>query len=253
MSNEDFTKDDYFLIVPRRFAAYLDHSNADQETLPELIAVLLYIYTQCFKWDGVDYGYCKTTMREIAAGIGYIGNTQQTQKIRAVLSKLVKLKCITDQSPKPMIEQQTQWPSDLLVIRLNKKHFNAIKTHFVKASTGDLAKLFAAKPKLKRPRNSLMNLLNLWFFLSCAVWDGNPASYGYRSLRKKLGRTDETIDECFDVLHEFGFFSRIKLHSTKEDGKPYWMYFKGKRTIDEMRSVLNRIEELKQMEGWYLS
>jgi len=234
MTNIASEKKKSFLMAGKTMAAFIDKTDDEKPDIKEFVALVLYLYSQTYKWEGVDYGFLKTTMREIAWAFGYKnGNTRQFQQIRRALFAALKVNFITDQTPSTPIRKGKQRPSDLLVIRFNKINFTE-SNNFVSADSDTLKKLFAAQPKLSMPKNCIVNVVNLWFLLSCKVYEDYTRHYSHKRMRKQLGLSDETLTDCFKALQELELFSRAKIFNPAVENFQ-WFYHTGKYSEQEIR------------------
>ena len=216
----------FFLKADKKMAAFIDKTDESKSDIKEFVALVLFLYSQVFKWESKDYGFLKTTLREIASAFGYTGNTRQYNQIRTALCTALDEGYITDLTSGTPIARRKERPSDLLVIRFNQIAFEECES-FVWADSDSLEKLFAAQKGLKMPKNCVVNVINLFFLLSCKIFKGSyQKHYSHKKLRRQLGLCDETLTECFNALHKMKLFSRKKIFNPAVENYQ-WHYFPG--------------------------
>ena len=226
LSNNERTiimnKENFFLMVDRKYSAYYDHLNPSKPTLEEFIPLLLWIYINCLGWQGTDYGTYRGTLKEMALGLGYGGeNSAQFQRLRKALQAIQKEGLITDQTYGTPIESGKIRPTDFLMIQFNKVAFAGSK-NFVMAKDRTIKKFFEAKTVMME-RNTVVKLINFWFAMSCTVYGNKGKPCSHKRLRKTLGKSDTTLHACYHILHEMGLFSRKQIFNA--DNNRQWIYY----------------------------
>jgi len=196
-----------FLMLNRKMSQHIV-SEVRGVYAPLVLPFLLYLYREVYKWDeNYETGTVKVTLKEMAEAIGMCGTSKNYYWMRAELQLCIDKGYLSGMK----FYKKAPRPSDLIKLSFHKSVFSQEKKSFVRAFDEDIDKIFGAKHLIKLQKNSLVNVVNLWFLLSCHVYPEHPSVYSHKHLRKQLALSDQTIAECYGILEEIGLFSRVRI------------------------------------------
>lgn len=192
----------------------------------EFTPLVLAIYFRSTEWIDADTGYCETSIKKLKEMLGYSNSDRQTKRVRETLQFILQQGFLSFGSRNGNIDTEFDIakakPRDDLCFLFNKGFFNNnVKKDYSEISNEQLERLFYTAHEFRMEKNTICNLVNVFFFIQCRLFLGTKEyKYPIATLEKELRISVDTINDCLAALEKASLLYRELVH-VLEQGKEY--------------------------------